>query len=288
MMPATQFCVTNKRGTYLCTVRALVFEGSILMYNPALNEAKWIPTGGLANNLSWAEERSMVALANYVPCTLKEVERVARLGVGRMVSCPGNDSSTMSMEGEEESQFSDAPSTGPHMDMDREAGKESKEPVGSKEEASGQMNPGKGAEASPHIDQCWCSQNWESIMEESAGLAYDDPCPSSDTNITGVDSPSVPPLSSHDESGGSPPTRLRVPPLTHQGHPWKKCHCWCPQLPCQFLVWTQWRSTSPSQSWTTCKVEACIWALPGHVRTVVRGRRRWRVEASAIYSQFIL
>ena len=40
MMLAAQFCVTNKRGTYLCTMRALVLEGSILTYNPALNEAK--------------------------------------------------------------------------------------------------------------------------------------------------------------------------------------------------------------------------------------------------------
>ena len=45
-------------------------------------------------------------------------------------------------------------------------------------------------------------------MEESVGLAYDDPHSSSDTTVTGADSPSVPPLSSCDESGGSPPTRL--------------------------------------------------------------------------------
>ena len=64
MMPAAQFHVTEERGTYLCTMRALVFEGSILMYNPTLNEAEWVPTCGLANNVSWAEERSAVALAN--------------------------------------------------------------------------------------------------------------------------------------------------------------------------------------------------------------------------------
>ena len=69
--------------------------------------------------------------------------------------------------------------------------------------------PWGGAEASPHIDRCQCSQNWESVMEESVGLAYDAPRSSSDATITGVDHPSVPPLSSHDESGGSPPTRSR-------------------------------------------------------------------------------
>ena len=52
VMPAVQFRVTNKRGSYLCTARTLVFEGSILRYNSALNEAEWIPTRGLANNLS--------------------------------------------------------------------------------------------------------------------------------------------------------------------------------------------------------------------------------------------
>ena len=82
MMPAAQFRVTEERGTYLCTARALVFEGSILMYNPTLNEAKWVPTCGLVNDLSWAKERSAVALANYVPCTQEEAERIARLRAG--------------------------------------------------------------------------------------------------------------------------------------------------------------------------------------------------------------
>ena len=66
VMPAAQFWVTNEQGTYLCTARALVFEGSILAYNPMINEAEWISTRGLANDLSWGEERSMIALANYI------------------------------------------------------------------------------------------------------------------------------------------------------------------------------------------------------------------------------
>ena len=148
MMPATQLCVTEERGTYLCTARALVFEGSILTYNLALNEAKWVPMCGLANNLSWAEERSVVALANYVPCAQEEAKRIARIGTGQVMSCLGDDSSMMSMEGEE-SWFSDAPSKGPHMDMDCEVSEESEEPVGSKEGANGWTSSGEGAEASP-------------------------------------------------------------------------------------------------------------------------------------------
>ena len=99
MMLAVQFHVTNERGTYLCTMRALVFGGSILMYNPILNEAEWIPMGGLANDMSWGEERSVVTLANYVPRAPQEGKRIARLRVGRVVSCPGDDLMTMSMEG---------------------------------------------------------------------------------------------------------------------------------------------------------------------------------------------
>ena len=94
----------------------------------------------------------MVALANYVPCAPKEAERIARLRAGRVVSCPGNDLSTTSMEGEEELWFSDTPSMGPHMDTDREVGEESEEPIGSEEEVSGQMSPGEGAKASPRIN----------------------------------------------------------------------------------------------------------------------------------------
>ena len=87
VMSAVQFHVTEERGTYLCTMRALVFQGSIITYNPTLNEAEWVPMRGLANNLSWAKERSAVALANYVLCT-QEAKRIARLGAGRVVSCP--------------------------------------------------------------------------------------------------------------------------------------------------------------------------------------------------------
>ena len=129
VMPAVQFHVTEERGTYLCTTRALVFKGSILVYNPALNETEWVPVCGLANDLSWAEERSAVALANYVPHVSVEAAWITRLRKGWVMSCPGNDSSTMSMEGEE-SQFSDAPSTNPPTDTDHEVGEERKKQMG--------------------------------------------------------------------------------------------------------------------------------------------------------------
>ena len=67
IMLVTQFRVTDEVGTYLCVVWALVFEGSVLAYNPTRDEAEWVPMRGLTNNLSWVEEKSTMALANYVP-----------------------------------------------------------------------------------------------------------------------------------------------------------------------------------------------------------------------------
>ena len=174
-----------------------------------LNEAEWIPTRGLANDLSWGDERSIVALANYIPCAQKEGKRIARLRVSRVVSSPDDDKSTTSMEEEEESQFSDAPSTSPQTDMDHEADEESEGAKGSEGDVSRQKSTEEGVEASPHIDQHWCTWNWKSIMEESEGLAFDDPRSGSDTTVTGVDSLSVPPSSPHDEFGDSLPTMSR-------------------------------------------------------------------------------
>ena len=186
-----------------------MFEGSILVYNPTLNEAKWIPVRGLANDLSWCEERSMVALANYVPHAQKEQKRIARLRASRVVSSLGDDTSTMSMDEEEELRFSDAPSMSPWTDTDHEADEESEGAKRSEGDVSGWKSPEEGGEASPHIDQCQCSWNSESIMEESEGLTFDDPHSGSDTTVIKVDSLSVPPFSPHNELGDSPPTRLR-------------------------------------------------------------------------------
>ena len=208
MMPAAQFQVTSEWGTYLCTARALVFEGIILAYNPTLNEAEWIPMRWLANDLSWGEKRPAVALANYVPHVQKEGKRIAGLRVSRVVDSPDNDMSTTSMEEEEESGFSDAPSMGPQMDMDCEVDMENEGPEES-EDMSRQKSLEEDGKDSPHIDQHRNSRNWESIMEGSEVLAFDDPHSGSDTTIMGVDSPSVPLFSPHDESGDSLATRLR-------------------------------------------------------------------------------
>ena len=81
------------RGAYLCAARALVFEGSVLAYNPARDEVEWVLAHGVTNGLSWAEERSAVALANYVPCIPQEVDFIAKLGAYRLVGWPDDSSS---------------------------------------------------------------------------------------------------------------------------------------------------------------------------------------------------
>ena len=146
MMPAVQFQVTEEGGTYLCTMRALLFKGSILTYNPALNEAEWVPACCLANDFSWAEERSAMALTNYVPHASAEAAWITRPGAGRVISCPGNDSST-SVEGEE-SQHLDAPS----MDT----GHEGEVWDESKGGADGQKRPGDEAETNMCTNRCQC------------------------------------------------------------------------------------------------------------------------------------
>ena len=80
VMLVAQFQVTVEGGAYLCIARALVFKRSVLAYNPAMNEAEWIPVCNLNNDLTWAEERSAVALVNYVPHIPVEAARIARLG----------------------------------------------------------------------------------------------------------------------------------------------------------------------------------------------------------------
>ena len=104
IMPMTQFRVTDEVGTYLCVVRALVFEGSILAYNPTRDEAEWIPACSIANNLSWVEEKSAVALANYVPHISQEAAHIAGLGAHCLVSWPDDSSSQEHEEEQEENE----------------------------------------------------------------------------------------------------------------------------------------------------------------------------------------
>ena len=167
VMPVAQFRVTNEAGTYLCMVRTLVFEGSILAYNPAKNEVEWVPACGLTNDLTWAKERSDVALANYVPCIPGEVAWIARFGACQLVSWPTNSSTS-----EEEEWDPELPTT----DTELEQGDES-------EDGARQMD--QEEEWEPNRRQR--SWDWEAVMGEEERLAYDDPWSNSDAMVMGVD-----------------------------------------------------------------------------------------------------
>ena len=86
VMPVTEFRVTDEEGTYLCTAHGLVFEGSILAYDPVRDKVEWVPAHEVANDLSWVEERMVVVLANFVPCAGQEVDRIAELGTCHLLA----------------------------------------------------------------------------------------------------------------------------------------------------------------------------------------------------------
>ena len=110
VMPAMEFRVTDKEGTYLCAVWVLVFEGSVLVYNPTRDEAEWVLTCGIANDLSWAEERSAVALVNYVPREPQEPDHIAELGACCLVGWP--DDSSLEEEDDEQTEGEDGEQEG--------------------------------------------------------------------------------------------------------------------------------------------------------------------------------
>ena len=200
VLPVAQFWVMEEGGAYLCTVRALVFKGSVLVYNPTMNEVEWVPVRGLANDLSWAKERSAVALVNYVPHVPAEVAQIARLGASQIVSSPGKNS----MSEEEEVQHPNPLTTDTDPDWEDES-----------EDGAGQTDPKEEVEPS-RWQHTW---DWEAIMEGAEGLAYDDLWSDVDATITGVDGPQGPALSLHDEAANPPPHTLRCAALHMLGSP---------------------------------------------------------------------
>ena len=121
-------------------------------------------------------------------------------------------------------------------------------------------------------------------MEESEGLAYDDPPLQLRCYCHGADSPPVPPLSSRDESGNSPATTLRGSAPCSLGSPLEQMPPLVPAVTTQASGVDTVEVHAPSQSWTTCKVEAHVRASPENVKTVVRVAGRWRLKMSVIYS----
>ena len=170
VMPAMEFRVTDEEGAYLCVVQGLIFEGSILAYNAARDEAEWVPTCGVANDLSWVEERTAVTLANFVPCIPQEVDRITEL---RAPCLLGWADDSPSEEDDEQTQDEEDEPEGDEHEEAEEWEKEDPADLGEQGET--------GLEAYPRRQ----SQEWGSIMDDEQPLAFDDPWSDSDTTVGG-------------------------------------------------------------------------------------------------------
>ena len=98
-MPVMEFRITDEEGTYLCAACGLVFEGSVLAYDPTRDEAEWVPAHGVANDLSWAEGRMAVALVNFLPHAGQEVDHITELRTRHLLAW--TDESSLEDQGEE-------------------------------------------------------------------------------------------------------------------------------------------------------------------------------------------
>ena len=178
VMPEMEFRVTDEEGTYLCTAHSLVFEGSILAYDPARDKAEWVPARGVANDLSWAEERMAVTLVNFVPRTGQEVDHLAELRTHRLA---WTDDSSSEEEGEEMQEEDDS-----HKQMREE---EERIPPPLLEDNEHGVGEGRGepdpkappgdethswGEAKPQSEPRRWSREWASIMDNEQPLAFDD------------------------------------------------------------------------------------------------------------------
>ena len=116
VMPAMEFRVTDEEGTYLCVVRALIFEGSILAYDPTRDEAEWVPAHGVTNNLSWAEERMVVVLVNFVPHAPQEADCITELRTHCLLAW--TDESSSEEEGEQMQEEGGEPKEDEHEEVE--------------------------------------------------------------------------------------------------------------------------------------------------------------------------
>ena len=184
VMPAMEFRVTDEEGTYLCVVWALIFEGSVLAYNPARDEVEWVPTCGIANDLSWVEERSAVVLVNFIPRTPHEVAHIAGLRTCCLMS--RLDDSYSEEEGDndgqaEEGDYGDGQAEGEGGDLEEDDPADLEEPG---ELSSGGMGLEQG-EMEREADPQRRSREWGSILDNEEPLAFEDPWSDSNTTVSG-------------------------------------------------------------------------------------------------------
>ena len=122
------------------------------------------------------EEKSAVALVNYVPCIPQEAACIARLGAHCLVSWPDDSSSQEEEEGDEEEE---------EGEQEEEEEHEEQGEVGSKPPSGGmELEQGKTEhKAKPRRRRrLW---EWGSIMDEEEHLTFNDPHLDSDATAGG-------------------------------------------------------------------------------------------------------
>ena len=157
--------MTDEEGTYLCAAWALVFEGSILAYNPARDKVEWVPAHGIANDLSWV------------------VTHIARLGACHFMSWPNDSSLEEEDDGQVEEEDDEQEDDEPEGDEHEEA--EGQGEVGPKSPSNGTvLEQGKTEqEVEPRGQRR--SWEWGSIMDEEEPLTFDDLWLDSDATVGG-------------------------------------------------------------------------------------------------------
>ena len=133
------------------------------------DEVEWVPTRGVTNDISWAEERMMVMLANFVPCTPQEADRITELGTRHLLAL--TDNSSLEEEGKQMQEECDKP-------------EEDKHKVEGWGESDPRVPPGdemhRQGESKLEMEPQRRSWEWASIMDDEQPLTFNDPQSDSD------------------------------------------------------------------------------------------------------------
>ena len=73
-MTGFRLMLQDDKGQYPNSGRALIFEGSMLVYDPQHDSAQWVPIWGTSATLTMTELRTANDLNNMVPLLYSEVE----------------------------------------------------------------------------------------------------------------------------------------------------------------------------------------------------------------------
>ena len=72
-MPGFKLMLQDDKGEYPYSGRALIFEGSMLVYDPQRDIAQWVPVRGTSSTLTMPELRVANDINNMVPSPLSEL-----------------------------------------------------------------------------------------------------------------------------------------------------------------------------------------------------------------------